>query len=108
MVCHPNDLRVTANKTVKTRVLMKSPQTTGTTMLDMETLLVTVVTFGKVTPGSGEETPAVDLGKAWVTVLSLGRCFVVIRMGALVRLVVGVMLRVGRPEESLVTTRRTG
>lgn len=38
MVCLPNDLCVTANMTVKTRVLLKSPQTTGTTMLDMNTL----------------------------------------------------------------------
>lgn len=38
MVCPPKDLHVTANKTVKIRVLLKSPQTMRTTMLDMETL----------------------------------------------------------------------
>lgn len=62
-VCHPNDLFVTANRTMKTRVLLRSPQTTGTTMLNMGTL-VAFVTFVKVTLGSGEEVVAADLGRS--------------------------------------------
>lgn len=107
MLCHPYDLCVTANKTVKIRVLLKSPQTTRTTILVMEALL-TLGTFVKVTPGLGEVTAAVDLGRDRVTVGSLGRPFVVVRMETLVGLEVGVMSGVDASEEALATTRRTG
>lgn len=65
-----------------------------------KTYLVTLVAFVKVTPGSGEETTVVDLGKGWVTVMSLRIYFVVKRPGSSVVLVVGMMSEVSRLEES--------
>lgn len=56
----PTDLYVTTNRAVKTRLLLKSPQTTGVRMLKKETL-ITPVTFVKLTPGSREVMTVVDL-----------------------------------------------
>lgn len=71
-------------------------------------MLSAPVPFMTVTPGSGEETIAVGWGRDRVVVVSLGECFVVIRMGRSVSLVVGMMSGVNTSEEPLVTTRRTG
>lgn len=52
-----------------------------------------------VTPRPGEETTAVGLGRDRVVVVSLGECFVVIRVGSLVSLVAGMMSGVDTTEE---------
>lgn len=105
--CHPNDLFVTMNKMMKTRLLLRSPQMTEIVTLDVETLSASVP-FMIVTPRPGEETTAVGLGRDRVVVVSLGEYFVVIRMGRSVSLVIGMMTGVNTSEEPLVTTRRTG
>lgn len=104
MACRPNDFCVTMNKTVNTSVLLRSPQTTGIVTLDTKPLSASVP-FMMMTLGSGEETTVVGWGRDRVVVVSLGECFVVIRVGSLVSLVAGMMSGVDTTEEPFDTTR---
>lgn len=65
----------------------------------MKTYLSASVPFMMMTLGSGEETTVVGWGRDRVVVVSLGECFVVIRVGSLVSLVAGMMSGVDTTEE---------